>query len=110
MVNDPTIQNQSHLWELFLITVMIWIFFVIDGPFLFIDAISKSYEVIPPDQIINAKFFAKSSAFWSNIISLLNQVMVISIRLSAPALIMILMTDFFLGIANRLAPQVQITF
>ena len=31
-------------------------------------------------------------------------------QLAAPALIMILMTDFFLGIANRLAPQVQITF
>ena len=36
--------------------------------------------------------------------------MVISIQLSAPALLTILMTDFFLGIANRLAPQVQITF
>ena len=36
--------------------------------------------------------------------------MILSTQLAAPALIMILMTDFFLGIANRLAPQVQITF
>lgn len=110
MVNDPTIQNQSSPLGTMFNYVMIWIFFLIDGPFLFIEAILTSYEVIPPDQIINPKFFDKSSAFWASQIALLNKMMVISIRLATPALIMILMTDFFLGIANRLAPQVQITF
>ncbi len=110
MVNDPTIQNQSSPLGTMFNFVMIWIFFMIDGPFLFIEAILTSYEVIPPDQIVNAKFFDRSSVFWANQIALLNKVMVISIRLAAPALIMIMMTDFFLGIANRLAPQVQITF
>ncbi len=43
-------------------------------------------------------------------IQLFNQVMVISMQLAAPGLLAILMTDVFLGIANRLAPQVQITF
>jgi type III secretion protein SpaR/YscT/HrcT len=110
MVNDPTIQNQSSPLGTLFNFVMIWLFFAIDGPFLFIEAILSSYEVIPPDQIVNAKFFDKDSSFWANQISLLNQMMVISIRLASPALIMILMTDFFLGIANRLAHQVQITF
>jgi type III secretion protein T len=36
--------------------------------------------------------------------------MILSIQLATPALLAILMTDVFLGIANRLAPQVQITF
>ena len=36
--------------------------------------------------------------------------MTLCIQLSAPALIGILLTDMFLGIANRLAPQVQIVF
>lgn len=110
MVNDPTIQNQSSPLGSMFNYVMIWIFFMIDGPFLFIEAIMTSYEVIPPDQIVNPKFFDKNSAFWASQIALLNKVMVISIRLASPALIMIMMTDFFLGIANRLAPQVQITF
>lgn len=110
MVNDPTIQNQSSPLGTIFNYVLIWIFFAINGPFLFIEAISSSYEVIPPDQIINAKFFDMNAPFWTNQISLLNQMMTISIRLASPALIMILMTDFFLGIANRLAPQVQITF
>jgi type III secretion protein T len=110
MVNDPTIQNQSSPLGTLFNYVMIWIFFMIDGPFLFIEAILTSYEVIPPDQIVNPKFFDRNSAFWASQMALFNKVMVISIRLAAPALIMILMTDFFLGIANRLAPQVQITF
>ncbi len=41
---------------------------------------------------------------------LFNQIMILSIEMATPGLLMILMTDFFLGIANRLAPQVQITF
>ncbi|WP_042241713.1 EscT/YscT/HrcT family type III secretion system export apparatus protein [Neochlamydia sp. S13] len=110
MVNDPTIQNQSSPLGTLFNYVMIWIFFMIDGPFLFMEAILTSYEVIPADQIINLKFFERSSVFWANEIALLNKIMVISIRLASPALIMIMMTDFFLGIANRLAPQVQITF
>ena len=36
--------------------------------------------------------------------------MTLSSQLSATALIGILLTDMFLGIANRLAPQVQIVF
>jgi type III secretion protein SpaR/YscT/HrcT len=110
MVNDPTIQNQSSPLGTMFNYVMIWIFFAIDGPFLFIEAIMHSYEVIPADQILNATFFEKNSSFWTKEVALLNTFMTISIRLASPALIMILMTDFFLGIANRLAPQVQITF
>jgi type III secretion protein T len=34
----------------------------------------------------------------------------LSLQLSAPALIAMLLSDLFLGIANRMAPQVQISF
>lgn len=110
MVNDPTIQNQSSPLGTLFNMILIVIFFMIDGPFLFIDVIITSYELIPPDSFINPSFFSKESDFWVTQMQLLNDMMVISIRLASPALIMILMTDMFLGIANRLAPQVQITF
>lgn len=110
MVNDPTIQNQSSPLGTLFNYVLIYMFFVIDGPFLFIDAILTSYDAIPPDQFINASFFAKNSSFWQMQIQLLNKMMIVVMQLSAPALLAILMTDVFLGIANRLAPQVQITF
>lgn len=110
MVNDPTIQNQSSPLGTLFNMVLIVIFYVIDGPFLFLDAIQRSYELIPPDKFLNPIFFTKSSPFWVNQIKLFNEVMRLAIQLAAPALIAILMTDVFLGIANRLAPQVQITF
>jgi type III secretion protein SpaR/YscT/HrcT len=110
MVNDPTIQNQSSPLGTLFNMVLIYIFFILDGPFLFIDAIITSYEIIPPDQFINIHFFDEGTNFWAQQIRILNKVMVVSIQLATPALLAILMTDMFLGIANRLAPQVQITF
>lgn len=110
MVNDPTIQNQSSPLGTLFNMVLIFIFFYLEGPFIFLNAIITSYDVIPPDRMINTHFFDKNSEFWGMMIQLFNQVMVISIQLAAPGLLAILMTDVFLGIANRLAPQVQITF
>lgn len=110
MVNDPTIQNQSSPLGTVFNMVLIFLFFYIDAPFLFIDAIITSYEIVPPDQFINPFFFDKSSAFGATQLVFFNKVMKLSVQLATPALMAILMTDVFLGIANRLAPQVQITF
>lgn len=110
MVNDPTIQNQSSpLGQLFNF-MLIFVFFQVDAPFLFIDAILKSYDVIPPDQFFSSKFFNQDQPFWKMQFDLLGEVMTVGIQLATPALLIMLMTDLFLGIANRLAPQVQITF
>lgn len=110
MVNDPTIQNQSSPLGTMFNLVLIYMFFLIDGPFLLIDIVATSYDIIPPDRFINSDFFRKENAFWKLQMDVLNKVMVVSIQLATPALLIMLMTDLFLGIANRLAPQVQITF
>ena len=44
------------------------------------------------------------------ITEILGKVFSLSLELAAPALLAILMAEMFLGIANRLAPQVQIAF
>lgn len=110
MINDPTVQNQSSPIGTLFNMMFIVLFFATDGPFLFINAISSSYEVMPPDRLINPAFFSAESPFWQMSIKLFNKVMVMSIQLASPGLIAILMTDVFLGIVNRLAPQIQITF
>lgn len=110
MVNDPTIQNQSSPLGTMFNMVLIYIYYYIDGPFYAIDAIASSYELVPPDRLLNRTFFNQANPFWQEQLKLFNQIMVITTQLAAPALIAILMTDVFLGIANRLAPQVQITF
>lgn len=110
MVNDPTIQNQSSPLGTLFNMVMIVVFYGINGPFLFLDAIMTSYEIIPMDQFLNPAFFQQDQPFWQIQIKLFNKVVLMGTQLATPALLAILMTDVFLGIANRLAPQVQITF
>jgi type III secretion protein T len=110
MVNDPTMQNQSSPLGTIFNYVLIYLFFMIDGPFLVLDILSQSYIILPPDKMLNSALFSDTSQVVQYTIKILGNVMILSTQLAAPALIMILMTDFFLGIANRLAPQVQITF
>jgi type III secretory pathway component EscT len=110
MAQDPTTQTQVSpigiLYNYFLIDL----FFRLDGPFLFFDAISDSFRVIPIDGYLNAAFFNLDNSFWKMALEILQQIFTLSIQLSAPALLAILMAEMFLGIANRLAPQVQISF
>lgn len=110
MVNDPVIQNQSSPLGTLFNFMMILLFWLVDGPFLVLDLISFSYDIIPPNEFFSSEFFAPKTPFWTLMVDLFNHFMVLSIQLATPALLAILMTDVFLGIANRLAPQVQITF
>lgn len=110
MVNDPTVQNQSSPLGTIFNMVLIYIFYYLDAPFLILDLIANSYDVMPPDKFLNPNFFNQNTEFWKMQVAILNKVMIVSIQLATPALILMLMTDLFLGIANRLAPQVQITF
>lgn len=110
-VTDPTMQTQVSPIGLLYNYVLIVLFFQIDGPFIFLDAVLKSYTIIPANGVINPIFFASTATpFWQLIMTLLTKFTALSIQLSAPALLAILMAEMFLGIANRLAQQVQIAF
>ncbi|MBF5059692.1 Yop proteins translocation protein T [Candidatus Neptunochlamydia vexilliferae] len=107
---DPAMQSQASPIGILYNSILIVLFFQIGGPFLFFDAVMKSYEIVPPAGFINPLFFSVKSPFWKISFDLVNQVVTIAIQLAGPALVGILMAEMFLGIANRLAPQVQIAF
>ena len=110
MTNDPTIQNQSSpigtLYNLLLISI----FWAMGGPFYVIDTLFLSYDLIPPASWVDPAFLAYHSLTHERLIHMLFIFTALSLQLAMPALLSILMTDTFLGIINRLAPQVQITF
>lgn len=110
MTNDPTIQNQSSPIGTLYNLSLIMIFFNIGGPFYVIDTIIESFEVLPPDKLLNPLFFNPSSLLEERIMKTLQDFVALMLKLAMPGLLVILMTDTFLGIINRLAPQVQITF
>lgn len=109
-VTDPTTSSKTGPMGIFYNYVLIVIFFSIGGPFFFIDALGKSFHLIPVDQFFNSAFFTMNIPLWKLLVGLLNYILSMAIQLAAPALIGILMAEMFLGIANRLAPQVQIVF
>lgn len=109
-VTDPTTQSQTGPVGLLLNQVTILLFFYLDGPFIFLNGVASSYQLIPVDSILNPLFFQLQNPFWKQATGLLQFMMNLSIQIAAPALIGVLLTDMFLGIANRLAPQVQIVF
>ncbi len=107
---DPSMQNQASPIGILYNYILIVIFFHINGPILFFNAVLQSYQIIPPDHLINPLFFQPEIPFWAMTLDVLNNIVTIGIQLAAPALVAILMAEMFLGIANRLAPQVQIAF
>jgi len=110
MSQDPTLQTQASPIGVMLNLYMIVIFYAVDGPFIFLSAVETSFQVFPLNAMVNPQFFNLQNPFWHTAITLLSKVFAISIQLAAPALLAILMAEVFLGIANRLAPQVQIAF
>lgn len=107
---DPNLQNQSSSIGNLFNYILIVLFFQMDGPFIFFDAFLKSYEIVPADSFINAKYFRLNLPLWQVGLEIMHNVTALSIQLAAPALVGVLMAEMFLGIANRLAPQVQISF
>ncbi len=55
-------------------------------------------------------FFRADSTVFTDIMGIMGKSMIVATQLAAPALIMTLMTDFFLGIANRMALKFKLHF
>ena len=109
-VTDPTTKSQTGAIGLLYNYVLIALFFSLGGPFYFFNGLATSYEIIPVDGLINPALFNMHNPFWKLAFTCVEKMFDLCIQLSAPSLISILLTDMFLGIANRMAPQVQIVF
>lgn len=109
-VMDPTTQMRTSPTGTLYNNMMLVIFFAIGGPLLFFEAVFTSYTVIPFDQFFSASFFEVTRPMWVLLTDLLNVIVTLSLQLAAPSVIAMLLSDLFLGIANRMAPQVQISF
>lgn len=110
MSQDPTLKVQASSIGIMYNYLLIVIFFMIGGPMHFFDGISLSFEVLPIDGLIKGKFFHLELPFWQQTIGTMAYLFAMAIQMAAPAIVGVLMAETFLGIANRLAPQVQIAF
>lgn len=109
-IQDPIMQSQSSSIGQLYNYIFIVLFFDIGGPFVFFEGVLNSYSIIPADSFIPVAFFSLQMPFWQFMLGILTKFLAVSLQLAAPSLVAVLMAEMFLGIANRLAPQVQIAF
>lgn len=109
-VTDPTTKSQTGPFGVLFNYVLLVVFFSLGGPLLFFGGMATSYELIPVDALFSATFFQMGVPFWKMALHLAQKMFDLAIQIGSPGLIGVLLTDMFLGIANRLAPQVQIVF
>ncbi len=109
MVTDPTMTTQTSPIGTLLNQLLIVSFFTIGGIHLFFETLLVSFQRIPLEAFISPASF-NMNIFWETAIGLMSTLFALAVRFAAPSLIAMLMADIFLGIANRLAPQVQIAF
>lgn len=90
--------------------LLIYLYWMQDIPFQYIEAVAHSYQLFPIDRFIPEEVFNFNGTLYRQIRETFSLLYATGIELAAPSLVIILMIDMFLGITNRLAPQVMISF
>ncbi len=110
MVTDPFMQSQNSPISLLYNYTLIVIFYQLGGMNIVLDGLITSLDTLPIDGILSKTLFLSNHPFWKVAFEALNNVVALGIQFCAPSIMAVLMTELFLGIANRLAPNVQISF
>lgn len=98
--------GQVSIFGLFYFWMSIAFFISIDGHLYFIKAFMMTFDIVPLLEMPILK--PGISPFIEFFIDLGASVLSIAIQLSAPILISILLLDLVLGIANKMAPQINV--
>ena len=102
----PSLGQQLSVSALFIFQLSIVIFFTTGGHLLFFDSFFSSYLVLPVLEfpVMGPGFFPLVDLF----INITGEVIFIALQMSAPVIIAIFLADLILGIANRVAPQINV--
>jgi flagellar biosynthetic protein FliR len=101
----PQLQIQSTLLGDLYFQLFIVIYLLAGGHIFFVGAVLDSFQLFPPTGGLPAAALVHSS-FLSMTVSMFG----IMVKVVAPALLVVLLTDIILGVANRMAPQLDVFF
>ncbi|WP_100934298.1 EscT/YscT/HrcT family type III secretion system export apparatus protein [Candidatus Chlamydia corallus] len=91
----------------YFVTIVFWL---VGGHRIVISLLLQTLEVIPIHSFFPAEMMSLHAPIWITMIKMCQLCLVMTIQLSAPAALAMLMSDLFLGIINRMAPQVQVIY
>jgi flagellar biosynthesis protein FliR len=99
---DPQTGGQSEVISQFLYIFTILVFFIVNGHHLFIHALAASFKVVPPNT------FQVNGLLFEWVIKTSGEMFLIGLKLAAPIMIALFLSNLCLGIVARTVPQVNI--
>ncbi len=99
---DPETGGQSVVISQALHLFTVLVFFSVNGHHLFIRALSESFDRVPPGS------FFLTPGLVNALVALSNEMFVIALKLAAPIIIALFLSNLCLGIVARTVPQVNI--
>ena len=99
---DPTTQSQVALISRFQGVFAILLFLSLDIHHLFLEAIVSSFEMLPPGSV------TLSGGAIPMIVEVANHSLILSVRLVAPILVLLILSNLTLGVMARIFPQLNV--
>jgi flagellar biosynthetic protein FliR len=99
---NPMMGSNSNTVEQFYNTLATLIFFAVNGHHLLISAIAQSYELVPLAQMkLNLGPYAEIATFAQDM-------MVMAIKMCAPIICAVMITNIAMGVLGRAVPQINV--
>jgi flagellar biosynthetic protein FliR len=104
MVNvaDPLSGIQNGAAAYFLWMVSILTFLALDGHLLMLKALADSFRLVPAGGLLLGEILVRQ------VFDLSTQLFVIALKVAAPVMVALFLTEIALGLMNRAAPQMQV--
>jgi len=102
----PELGSQSSIMGTFLFQLAIVVYLTIGGHQLFFNAVYGSFQVLPLFEF--PKLGGGLMPLMELFMLLSAEILVICVQIAAPVIIAILIADIILGVANRIAPQINV--
>jgi flagellar biosynthetic protein FliR len=107
-VFDPLTQDQQSILAALFTQFAIVLFVSIGGMQLLFRTLAETFVLLPPLQLLPAGEFGPAGT--ATPIALVSSLFLLAVQLGAPAVVVLFLTDFALGVINRVAPQIQVFF
>ncbi len=102
VVFDPEVKQQISIISRIKSITAITLFLIIDGHFLLLEALTRSFDIIP---LVGMKVSGDLVIY---IVRLSADIFVIALQIAGPILVMLLLTNVGLGILARTVPQMNV--
>ena len=107
-VFDPLTHAQESVLAAFFTQLSLALFFSLGGHRILFSAFGDSFVLLRPFELLPRA--AAGAAAAEPLIQITGDLFLIALRLAAPAVMILFLMDFALGLINRVAPQIQVFF